>query len=200
MTLTATSLYGAMLPAVFSASINWTSDTIKMALVTGSYVPNLTTDSHWASISSYETSGTGYTAGGQALGSTVAGVLAYSSVGNRIASTLYGVDQVVSVGTTIYVCVVSGTTAITTPTFLTVQGQVTVDGTAQWACLGGWLAYFTSAEVSWNPLTVTARYGVLYDSTSGLLIALIDTGSSQSLSGPWALAPDPVSGWFFFTG
>ena len=101
-----------------------------------------------------------------------------------------------------YVCVGTGTTAITPATgFPTIQGQTVVDGSVTWACLGTWISYFTSATPSWNPLSVTARYAVIYDVTrSGTLIALIDTGSSQVLTGPFALQPDPNVGWVFLSG
>lgn len=50
----------------FSAGINLTSDTIKLALVTG-YTPNIDTHEFWSDVSANEESGTGYTAGGEAL-------------------------------------------------------------------------------------------------------------------------------------
>jgi hypothetical protein len=201
MSATTTSLYASILPVAFGSSLNWATDTLKLALVASSYSPSTGTDALWSAISSHETSGSGYTAGGVTLSGTESGVLAYASVSAHLTNTAYSLDQVVAAGGQIFVCVTAGTTAITSPTWPTVQGQTVTDGTVVWACLGPWLVYFTSASVSWNPLSLTnTRYGVIYDSTTDQLIALIDTGSGQSLTGPWGLQPDPVSGWFFFSG
>jgi hypothetical protein len=50
------------------AQINLGSNTFKVALLTSSYTPARDTDQYWSDISANEASGTGYTAGGQALG------------------------------------------------------------------------------------------------------------------------------------
>ena len=50
-----------------STNIDLSSDTIKLALVTSSYTPNIDTHDFWDDVSANEASGTGYTAGGQAL-------------------------------------------------------------------------------------------------------------------------------------
>jgi hypothetical protein len=49
--------------------IDYLSDTIKCALVTSSYTPNQSTHEFWSDVSANDVSGTGYTAGGQALAS-----------------------------------------------------------------------------------------------------------------------------------
>jgi hypothetical protein len=49
------------------AQINLGSNTFKVALLTSSYTPARDTDQYWSDISANEASGTGYTAGGQAL-------------------------------------------------------------------------------------------------------------------------------------
>lgn len=50
-----------------STSVNWASDTIKVALLTNSYTPDRANDHVWSDISTNEVSGTGYTAGGATL-------------------------------------------------------------------------------------------------------------------------------------
>jgi hypothetical protein len=64
---------------IADTSINWASDTIKVALCTSSYTPNQ--DTHvWFSDITNEVSGTGYTAGGFSLaGKTVT----QDNTGNR---------------------------------------------------------------------------------------------------------------------
>lgn len=60
--------YTLALSLQYSGSpINWTSDTIKVALVTSSYTPAQDTDQYWSVPQANEISGTGYTAGGIAL-------------------------------------------------------------------------------------------------------------------------------------
>jgi hypothetical protein len=52
------------------AQINLASDTLKVALLTSAYTPARDTDQYWSGVSANEASGTGYTAGGQALTTT----------------------------------------------------------------------------------------------------------------------------------
>lgn len=61
-------LYNEFKYRLATGAINLTSDTIKVALVSG-YTPNIDTHNTWANVSSGEISGTGYTAGGQDLAS-----------------------------------------------------------------------------------------------------------------------------------
>ena len=50
-------------------AINTASDTFKCAMITNSSTPDFDTHDHWSDLSSNEVSGTGYSAGGVALGS-----------------------------------------------------------------------------------------------------------------------------------
>lgn len=54
-----------------STKINFASDTIKVALVTSSYTPDIDTHDFWDDVSANEASGTGYTAGGQTIANPV---------------------------------------------------------------------------------------------------------------------------------
>jgi hypothetical protein len=65
-------LYGKLFENQFgSAPINWSSDTIKVALATSSYTPNQDTHDFFNDVTN-EVTGTGYTAGGATLGSKTA--------------------------------------------------------------------------------------------------------------------------------
>lgn len=61
--------YGLGLLAVQNGGIAYSTDTLKGALVTSSYVPNYDTDQYWSTPQANEASGTGYTAGGVTLAS-----------------------------------------------------------------------------------------------------------------------------------
>src|SRR6478735_3915446 len=65
----ASKLYGNVLKAAFNKEIDWDSDTIKVALLTSAYTPNQDTHDYLDDVISNEVTGTGYTAGGQALAS-----------------------------------------------------------------------------------------------------------------------------------
>ncbi|MFJ8790437.1 hypothetical protein [Streptomyces sp. NPDC102462] len=56
-----------MFAKAFNGQINFTSDTIKIALVGSGYTPNRNTQGAWSTVSAYEVSGAGYTAGGKVL-------------------------------------------------------------------------------------------------------------------------------------
>lgn len=57
---------------LWNGTINLATDPLNVALVGSGYVPNQATDQYWSDVSANEVSGTGYTAGGQALsGKTV---------------------------------------------------------------------------------------------------------------------------------
>jgi hypothetical protein len=62
-----TKTYGSLIAKAFNKEVDWDSDTIKVALLSSSYTPNQDTDDYWNDVSSYEVTGTGYTAGGVTL-------------------------------------------------------------------------------------------------------------------------------------
>ena len=74
-------LYGQFLAKALNKEVDWDSDTIKVALVSSSYTPNQDTHTYWSDVNTYEVSGTGYTAGGQTLGSKT---VTYDSANNVI--------------------------------------------------------------------------------------------------------------------
>lgn len=60
-------LYGKALEHAFSKRINWAADTIKVALVGGTYTPNQDAHDYFDDVVAHEVSGPGYTAGGATL-------------------------------------------------------------------------------------------------------------------------------------
>lgn len=63
----ASKLYGNFLLKALNKEVDWDTDDIRVALLGSGYTPNQDTDIHWDDVSASEVSGTGYTAGGDAL-------------------------------------------------------------------------------------------------------------------------------------
>lgn len=61
-------LYGNFLVKALNKEVDWDTDTIKVALTTSSYTPNQDTHDYFNDVTN-EVTGTGYTAGGNTLGS-----------------------------------------------------------------------------------------------------------------------------------
>ena len=67
MSLPITKYYSTVLHQYNGNAINWSSDTIKIGLVTSAYTPNLSTDIYWSTPAASEVTGTNYTAGGATI-------------------------------------------------------------------------------------------------------------------------------------
>jgi hypothetical protein len=65
-------LYGNFLLKALNKEVDFDSDTIKVALVSSSYTPDQDAHDYFNDVSTYEVSGTGYTAGGNTLASKTA--------------------------------------------------------------------------------------------------------------------------------
>ena len=76
-----TNLYGLGLKAIVTQDVDWENDTIKVALVTSTYTPAQDTHDFWDDVSANEASGTGYTAGGETLGSKT---ITYDAATNEV--------------------------------------------------------------------------------------------------------------------
>jgi hypothetical protein len=63
--------YLSLARAIFNKEVDLDSDNVKVALLTSAYTPNQTAHDYFDDVSTYEVSGTGYTAGGQALAGKV---------------------------------------------------------------------------------------------------------------------------------
>lgn len=192
-----------------STHINLTSDKLMMGLLSSSYTPNLTSDTHWGDINSNEISGTGYTANGASVTSATLTLTAANSWGtSRANSTAYTYGAIVKPATgngNLYRAVVAGTSGSSVPTYPTTVGQTVADGGVTWGCIGDAALVFSSASVSWTNASFTASYAVIYDATpSGAsnqpLILLITFGMAQNPSGVnFIILPDPTLGWWAFS-
>jgi hypothetical protein len=74
-------LYGNFLLKALNKEVDFDSDTIKVALLSSSYTPDQDAHDYLNDVSSYEVTGTGYTAGGNTLGSKTA---TYDSANNVV--------------------------------------------------------------------------------------------------------------------
>jgi hypothetical protein len=74
-------LYGNFLLKALNKEVDFDTDTIKVALVSSSYTPDQDAHDYFNDVSTYEVSGTGYTAGGNTLASKTA---TYDSANNVI--------------------------------------------------------------------------------------------------------------------
>lgn len=111
----------------------------------------------------------------------------------------------------IYKCTVAGTSGSSEPVWPTTDGNIVVDGGVTWECVAnGDLAYhevtgtgytaggqeianktlsqangvttFDGDNVSWANSTLTARYAVVYEAASKILLAYQDFGENKSSS------------------
>jgi hypothetical protein len=74
-------LYGNFLLKALNKEVDFDSDTIKVALLSSSYTPDQDAHDYFNDVSSTEVSGTGYTTGGNTLGSKTA---TYDSANNVV--------------------------------------------------------------------------------------------------------------------
>jgi hypothetical protein len=74
-------LYGQFLAKALNKEVDWDSDTIKVALLSSAYTPNQDVHDYFDDVSTYEVTGTGYTTGGQTLGSKT---VSYDAANNVI--------------------------------------------------------------------------------------------------------------------
>ncbi len=165
--------------------INLLSDTIRLILTNG-YTPNKATHAKRSDITG-EITGTGYTAGGPTLTSkTFVTTQANSWPIQRANNTAYLVGDIVRPATgngLVYRCVVAGTSGGSIPTFSTVRGRETADGTVVWVTMGSSVTSFDAADITLSNATISATGGVTYKSRGGAasadeLIAYHDFGGT----------------------
>lgn len=65
----ASKLYGKFIQKAFNKEVDWDTDTIKVALLSSGYTPDQDTHDYFDDVSTYEVTGTGYSAGGETLAS-----------------------------------------------------------------------------------------------------------------------------------
>lgn len=201
-----TNLFQSTVDKAFGGAINWPSDSIKMALLTASATPSLSTWANYSDLTNEVANGSGYTTGGVTLGTKTHAVTAANSWGTQWAATnAQSVGDIVrpTVGNGfLFVCVAAGTTSGSQPTWPTVVGQTVVDGTVTWANLGESITVYSSAAASWTTSTFSAAYGVIYDAQTGTaatepLIALVNFGQTLSPVSSSLTVTPPSTGWFY---
>lgn len=198
--------YAALVDHLAQKRVDFDSDSFKMVLCTSSYTPDFATHDFYNDITN-EVTGTGYTAGGQALTSVTWTFTAANSWATpRANSTAYTAGQIVRPATGngyVYQAVVGGTSGGSIPTYPTTIGQTVTDGGVTWVCLGRGLYRFDAADPSWSASTITARYAVIIDDTPSTsatkpLIAYIDFGADVvSTSGTFTVTLDPAGALVF---
>ena len=75
-----TKTYGSLITKAFNKEVDFDTDTIKVALLSSSYTPNQDTHDYFDDVSTYEVTGTGYTAGGATLASKTVGYTSGTNV------------------------------------------------------------------------------------------------------------------------
>lgn len=195
-----TSAYANIIPQALAGNIKLPIDATNLALLTSAYTPNFVTDVHWADISSHEAAGTGYTTGGLLLAHPALTLIqANSWAASWAAGHPQNYADIIRPSAPngyLYMAANTGTTGGHVPTWPTVAGASVTDGTISWVCLGSWATVYKTDPAFWSSLTLTARYAVLYDTVSNVLLACQDFGSPQSPAAqPLQVSPDPVGGW-----
>jgi hypothetical protein len=189
-----------------SYAIDFLSDTIKIALATNAYTPNLDTHKVFSDITNEVAGGGGYTSGGNALASkTVTLSAANSFAVSRANGTPYVVGDVVRPAAGngfLYRCVVAGTSAGAPPSYSTTIGRETADGaTLIWTTLGTAILVLDAADPSWAGAAFTARYGIIYKdtgtaSTSPLMLLGTFSADVTSSGGTFAVTlPNQIPGF-----
>jgi hypothetical protein len=165
--------FGRTQDAFADKEVSFLSDTINLMLLTSAYVPNQPSHTDKSDVVANEVSGTGYTAGGQALTSkTVMYVDSSVPAATWTALTAYTAGQVVQGSVNgagyIFKCTTAGTSLATAPTFnLTLDGTTTDGATLVWTCVGqiatAWAA--THAYVVNDIVRPTTSNGFIYRCT-----------------------------------
>lgn len=177
-------------------------------LHTSTYIPDRVAHDYVDDLTAELVSGGGYTAGGVASAASRTKTAANSWGTSRANSTAYTVGTVVRPATGngfLYRAVVAGTSGSTVPTFSTVVGRETVDGSVVWQNVGVVITVITTPDPVWNAASFTgARYAVLSYRAAGTtatrpLVAYVDFGgdrAGQSGSFTVALSAQGVLHWF----
>ncbi len=190
----------------FLGNISWATD-ISCALVDSSFAIN-TADTTWSQVQPDEISGSGYTAGGEALANPLVKLTAANAWPLAwAASSGFAVGSVVipTTGNGYLYSVIagSGNSGSTQPTWPTTIGESVVDGSLTWVCAGTSLLAWTADSVTWGNASFTA-YGAVFYSTAGgaaaedYLFGAIQFSAAETTptAGTFVLNPDPNLGFF----
>jgi hypothetical protein len=196
-----TNFYGPGLVSLLNKQIDFDTDVIKCSLHTSTYTPNRDTHRYQSDLTNEVASGNGYTTGGATLAGCSMAYTAANSLTAWVGSTAYKLNDVRRPATGngyAYQAIVAGTSSGSAPVWPTVIGLTVTDGGVTWACIGRGVLVIDANDPSWANATITARYGVIYDSTPGTagtnpLLLLIDFGSDQvSTNGTFSITFDAV--------
>lgn len=182
--------YPQAVGAFSDATIDWDTDTIKLALMGTGFTFN---DAHdfWDDISANDYgSATGYTAGGSTIGTRAIVETDSSALTARANSTAYVVGDVVRTATDssrAFLCVSAGTSAASEPGGMATLGTLReiTDGTVVWVNGGSAITKLDGDPVTWTTLDQTGTKGaVVYKdttvATTSPLIAYIDFGTTET--------------------
>lgn len=186
--------YRQALSKALNKELDFDSDAITMTHHTSSYTPNLDTHAYVSDLTAELAAGSGYSTGGITLGSLTRTFTAANSWGTAAAtSTAYTVGTVVRPAAGngfLYRCVVAGTSGGSAPTWGTVLGRETTDGTVVWELAGSGITVLSWANAVWSsPFSAGPfRYSVISDRTPGTaatqpLVGLIDWSTNQTGGG-----------------
>jgi hypothetical protein len=199
-------MYPQAIAKIFNKEWDWDTDTIKATLHTATYVPSDAHDYH-ADLTNELTTANGYTAGGVTIGNRSISVVAANSwATQRANSTAYNVGEIVRPATGngfVYRCSVAGTSGGSLPTYSTVIGRETADGTVVWTTVGTNVVRLLGDPATWAaPFSAGPfRVLVLWADTAGAsaadpLIGYILYGSDQT-GGDGSFTVTPNNGsWF----
>ena len=184
----ASGMYLPGVAALLTGGIDFDTDTLKTALLTSSYTPNLDTHDFFDDVSGYEVSGTGYTADGATLANAGVTATAANSWATAWATaTAYALNYVVRPTTGngyLYLSVVAGTSGGSEPTWPTTPGITVVDSGVTWLNVGRAAVVLDADDAEWITATITARYAVIYKDTgtagTSRLLYLADFGSDKT--------------------
>ena len=162
---------------------------LKAALVLNTYSLNQDTNEFFDThVNADETSGSGYTDGGEVVTGAAVSVIDDSSVSVWTGSTQYEIGDLVrpvAANGYVYRCVVASTSGGSEPSWGTIIGQDTDDISVRWDNVGTSFVRFDIADLNWGPTsTITARFLVVYvDGTAGTgdyLVAYLDFGQDEN--------------------
>jgi hypothetical protein len=182
---------------LLNKEIDWDTDSVAVKLYTSSLliVGNEDTWIYESAMTASTELGTGggYTAGGLAVaGRSMTYTAANSWSTQRANSTAYAVDDVVrpaSGNGFLYRCAVAGTSGGSLPTYSTVLGRETTDGTVTWETVGSGIVVMAATDPNWTTATFgPCRFAVFIDTQTGAaatnpIIGYINFGSDKTGGG-----------------
>ena len=185
------SFFANMPVKALNKEIDFNTDALKCQLHTSTYAPNLLTHDYQDDLTNEVAAGGEYVTGGVAMTTCAVTLVTAASAPAWATATAYKLGQLVRKVASnghIYRCIVAGTSDASEPTWPTNPGEDVVDNTAKWEEAGSAYLKLDADDPLWAASTITARYGVIVDTTPGSaatnpLVVLIDFLADKSSSG-----------------